>query len=189
MIVHADQRYIEALLQDDRPLVEEIYRRFAASIRNYILKNRGSVSDASDIFQEALIDIYHQAKYKDLKLTCPFEPFLLLVCRRKWLNHLKKKGHDPVTKTAEDLSDWGEDVFAETERLVAEEERARLFLREFSRLGEKCREIIRRSLSGERQEKTAAALGVTYGYLRKKKSECMGTLLNFIGEARELKTK
>ena len=180
MVVHPDQRYIEGLLQNDKPLVEDIYRRFVPSIRNYVLKNRGSVSDAADIFQEALMDIYQQAKHKQLQLSCPFEPFFLLVCKRKWLNQLKKKGHDPVTKTVDDLSEWGEDVFAETERLVAEEEKARLFLREFRRLGDKCREIIRMSLSGERQEKVAAALGVSYGYLRKKKSECMATLLSYI---------
>lgn len=182
MVVHPDQQYIEALLRNDKRLVEDIYRRFVPRVRSHIMKNRGSESDAADIFQEALMDIYHQAKHKGLQLTCPFEAFLLLICKRKWLNQLKKNGHSPVTKTSDDLSEWGEDVFAEAERLLGEEERARLFLQQFGRLGEKCREIIRMALSGERQEKIAAALGVTYGYLRKKKSECMGTLLSYIQE-------
>jgi RNA polymerase sigma factor (sigma-70 family) len=180
MVIHPDQRYIEGLLQDDKQVVEEIYRRFVPAIRAHILKNRGGVEDAADIFQESLIDIYNQAKYKGLQLTCPFEPFFLLVCKRKWLNEIKKRGHRPVTKSADDLSDWGEDVFAAAERLAQEEGRARVFLEQFERLGEKCREILRRSLSGDRQEKIAEAMGVTYGYLRKRKSECMATLLFYI---------
>jgi RNA polymerase sigma factor (sigma-70 family) len=180
MVIHADQRYIEGLLQNDRQAVEEIYRRFAPTIRYYVLQNRGSGDDAADIFQESLIDIYNQAKYKKLQLTCPFEPFLLLICKRKWLNEIKKRGHSPVTKSPEDLSDAGEDVFAAAERLAVEEDKARIFLRQFERLGEKCREILRRSLAGDRQEKIAGELGVTYGYLRKKKSECMATLLSYI---------
>ncbi|MDP4149608.1 MAG: sigma-70 family RNA polymerase sigma factor [Bacteroidota bacterium] len=180
MVIHADQRFIEGLLRNDGQIVEEIYRRFAPSVRAHIQKNRGNEEDAADIFQESLIDLYNQAKYKDLKLSCPFEPFLLLVCKRKWLNELKKRGHSPVTKSAEDLSDWGEDVFAATEKLAHEEDRARVFIQQFEKLGERCRELLRMILTGERQEKIAEALGVSYGYLRKKKSECMSTLLSYI---------
>lgn len=180
MVIHPDQQYLEGLLHNDTQIVEDIYRRFAPVIKHHVLHNSGSEEDAADIFQESLIDIYNQAKYKDLKLTCPFEPFLLLVCKRKWLNEIKKRGHSPVTKTMDDLSDYGEDVFETTEKLAREEEKARIFLQQFERLGEKCREILRMSLTGGRQEKIAEALGVTYGYLRKKKSECMATLLSYI---------
>ncbi|GGB12895.1 RNA polymerase sigma factor [Puia dinghuensis] len=185
MAIHPDQRFVDGLLRNDKSVVEEIYRRFAPSIRTHILKNRGSADDAADIFQESLIDIYNQAKYKALQLTCPFEPFLLLICKRKWLNELKKRGHSPVTKSTDDVYDLGEDVFAAAEKLALDEDRARLFLLQFQRLGEKCQEILRLILTGEKQEEVAAALGVTYGYLRKKKSECMATLLSYI-EAQKL---
>jgi hypothetical protein len=35
-------------------------------------------------------------------------------------------------------------------------------------------------MQGEAQEKVAEALGVTYGYLRKKKSECMASLIKLV---------
>jgi len=180
MTMHADQRYLQGLLNNDNQLIEEIYRLFAPGIKRHIQQNGGSEEDAGDIFQEALIDLYNQAKFKGLVLTCPFQPFLLLVCKRKWLNEIKKRGHDPVTKSTDDLSDYGEDTFAAAEKLAKDEDKARIFLQQFERLGEKCRELLKRSLTGERQEKMAEALGVTYGYLRKKKSECMATLLSFI---------
>ena len=180
MIPHADQQYLEGLLHNDAQVVQDIYRRFAPVITYYITKNRGTEADAADIFQESLIDIYHQAKHKGLQLTCPFEPFFLLVCKRKWLNELKKKGRSPVTNTDNDLSGIGEDAFAAAEQVEKEEAKAGIFLQQFERLGEKCREILRRSLTGEAQEKMAEALGVTYGYLRKKKSECMATLLSYV---------
>lgn len=180
MIPHPDQRYVLGLLQNDGQVIAEIYRRFSPSIRSHILKNQGSEADAADIFQESLMDIYNQAKHKALQLTCPFEPFLLLISRRKWLNELKKRGRSPVTKSTDDLYDVGEDVFDAAEKLAQNEERAGLFLQQFKRLGEKCQEILRMSLTGDRQEQIAAALGVTYGYLRKKKSECMATLMSYI---------
>lgn len=185
MTIHADQQYIDALLQNDAAMVDRIYQHFSPAIRRYILQNSGTEADAADIFQEALIDIYHQARHRSLTLTCPFEAFLLLICKRKWINELKKRGRSPVTKVQDDLSEFGEDVFAMTERLVIDETKARVFLRQFERLGEKCREIIRYSLGGRPQEEIAAALGVTYGYLRKKKSECLATLMSYVQEARQ----
>src|SRR5258708_25392649 len=107
MVIHAHERYLIGLSNNDNQVVEELYRRFAPTIKNHILYTQGSEEDAADIFQESLIDIYNQAKYKGLQLTCPFEPFLLLVCKRKWLNEIKKRGKNPVTKPANIFFDWG----------------------------------------------------------------------------------
>lgn len=180
MTIHPDQRYIDGLLRNDNLIIREIYKRFASKIKLYITRNSGSDDDAADIFQESLIDIYNQARYKQLQLTCPFEPFLLLICKRKWLNEIKKRGSQPVTKTEIDLSTFGEDVFRSAEQVVEEEDRTRKVLSQFERLGEKCREILKLSLTGEAQEKIAEQLGVTYGYFRKKKSECLATLIGYL---------
>jgi RNA polymerase sigma factor (sigma-70 family) len=184
-IIHTDQRYIQALLENDTLTVREIYSRYAGKVRQYILANSGSEDDAADIFQESLIDIYNQAKNKGLQLTCPFEPFLIIVCKRKWLNELKKRGRQPVTKDIDDVS-IGEDVFATAEQLKQSQEKMQLFLQCFERLGATCKEIIKKCMGGEDQEKIAEQLKVTYGYLRKKKSECMASLVQMIRQDQDL---
>jgi RNA polymerase sigma factor (sigma-70 family) len=181
-IIHTDQRYIQALLENDTLAVREIYDKYAGKVRQYILANSGSEDDAADIFQESLIDIYNQAKNKALQLTCPFEPFLIIVCKRKWLNELKKRGRQPVTKEVDDVS-IGEDVFAMAEQLKQSNEKMQLFLQCFEKMGATCKEIIKKCMSGEDQEKIAEQLKVTYGYLRKKKSECMASLTQMIHSA------
>ena len=178
--LHQDHRFIEALLSNDGRVVQEIYDKIAGKIKRYIINNSGSENDAADILQEALIDIYQQAKYKSFKLSCPFEPFLLLVCKRKWLNELKKRSILPVTKIDDALLVIGEDVFAEAELLEKQDEEAQRFTLMFEKLGDRCKEIISESLKGDAQELVAEKLGVTYGYLRKKKSECMAALIKLI---------
>ena len=178
-VIHTDQRYVQALLDNDTLVVRDIYDKYAAKVRYYILANSGSEDDAADIFQETLIDIYNQAKQKGLQLTCPFEPYVILICKRKWLNELKKRGRQPVTKEVDDVS-IGEDVFALAEQLKLNNEKMQLFLQCFEKLGASCKEIIQKCLSGEDQEKIAEQLKVTYGYLRKKKSECMASLTQMI---------
>ncbi|TZF81532.1 sigma-70 family RNA polymerase sigma factor [Pedobacter sp. BS3] len=181
---HPDQQYITALLTNNQVLIGQIYSKFFGKIKRYIVNNNGSEDDAADIFQEALIDIYQQAKHKAFVLTCPLEPFLLMVCKRKWLNELKKRAVIPVTNQSDDLLSIGEDVFAQAEELLRQDEEARHFADMFKKLGERCQEIIRHSLTGEAQEKIAETLGVTYGYLRKKKSECMATLIQLIQKSK-----
>ncbi|WP_461788096.1 RNA polymerase sigma factor [Pedobacter sp.] len=178
--VHEDQRYVTALLTNDVSLINDIYKKCASKVKSFVVFNSGSAADAADIFQEALVDIYNQAKYKNLQLSCPFEPYLLLICKRKWLNELKKRAASPVTKVDDSLLHIGEDTFAEAEALELQKEQAKIFLAAFEKLGERCQEIIRWSMKGDAQEKVAEALGVTYGYLRKKKSECMASLVKLI---------
>ena len=179
-LMHTDQRFITGLLQNDTALVREIYSRFAGKVKSYIIQNSGSEDDAADIFQESLIDIYQQAEHKNLQLTCPFEPFLLLVCKRKWLNEIKKRGRQGVTKDPGDVFNLGEDVFAIAEQLQLQEDKASLFMAMFQQLGERCREIINKCLDNKPQDKVAEELGVSYAYLRKKKSECTAELIKLI---------
>jgi RNA polymerase sigma factor (sigma-70 family) len=185
-IIHTDQYFLNGLLQNDQAVVKEIYSRFTGKVKGYILQNNGSEDDAADIFQEALIDIYQQARYKGLTLTCPFEPFLLLICKRKWLKELKKKGRLRVTNETERLSDTGEDVFALADQLQVQEDKAQLFLAMFQKLGDRCREIIKKCLGSKPQDEVATELGVSYAYLRKKKSECTAELMKLIQSKQEL---
>ncbi|MBK8426585.1 MAG: hypothetical protein IPL27_11710 [Lewinellaceae bacterium] len=95
--MHPDARYIQALIEHNNPTIAEIYERFSASIARFVRANNGSVDDARDVFQEALIAVTRQARRSDFMLTCPFEAYLYCVCRGKWLNELKRRQREMVT--------------------------------------------------------------------------------------------
>ena len=179
--LHTDQRYIDALRTNDNRMISEIYRLFAPGIKTY-LKSRGAEDEeAGDIFQEALIDIYKLASDGKFELTCPFEAFLLLVCKRKWLNIIKKNQSRGVTKS---LDDGYTHVADDTDRnavLHADQlEKENLVMAMLKQISERCREIILGSYGKQSQEKLAEQLGVSYAYLRKKKSICMSELIELV---------
>jgi RNA polymerase sigma factor (sigma-70 family) len=178
--IHVDQRYLQGLVENSSTVIREIYERFACKVKSYILKNNGDEEDAADILQEALINIYRQAKNGALLLSCPFEAFLLLVCKRKWLNELKKRGSKRVTNDLEHVSDTGVDELALSEQIMEQDQKTSLFLAMFEKLGDTCKKIIRISLNGKPQDENAAALGLTHGFFRKKKSECLATLMKYV---------
>ena len=54
--VHSDQKYITALVENDEQLIAKIYKCFADKIIGFVQKNNGSIEDAKDLIQDALMD-------------------------------------------------------------------------------------------------------------------------------------
>ena len=71
-------------------------------------------------------------------------------------------------------------MFALAEQMKQNDQRLQVFLQCFEKLGDACRDIIKKCLSGDDQAVIAEQLKVSYGYLRKKKSECMAALTKMI---------
>jgi RNA polymerase sigma factor (sigma-70 family) len=177
---HPDQKYIDALVNNDTELLRGLYDRCAFKIKAMVLKNSGSETDAADIFQDALLAIFEKAKTGNFTLTCPIEAYLYLICKNRWINELNKKGSSGVTFTDTEGFSYGEDVFKSTEQVQNMEERQQLLAQKMKELGDGCRKLLELSWSGLHMEEVARLLDNTYGYVRKKKSECMGKLINLV---------
>lgn len=183
---HPDQKYITALLENDAAVLEELYSKFSGKIKWMIIQNNGTETDAADIFQDALLSIYHKAQTKDFILTCPLEAFLYLVCKNKWLNVLNKRKTRKVTITdTQGFNYIGEDNFKLAEDCVLQQERNNLLTRKLGEMGDSCRKILQLSWSGASMQEVAEQLNVTYAYARKKKSECMARLISLVKQSPE----
>ena len=182
---HPDQRYVEALLQNDSHVIKEIYKKFTGKVVSYIKRNNGDEPESRDIIQESLLTIYRQASEQKLVLTCPFDAYFFLLCKRKWLNKLKSKRG--VTIDEEVLSIHDDSMESVTETEVFEQKNS-LFQSKFEELGDKCKELLKLSFQLPSLEEVAEKLGVSYGYVRKKKSLCMGQLTELIQQSEEFKS-
>lgn len=185
--MHIDQKYVQGLLRNDSILVEEIYTRFAPKVVVYIQKNSGDEAAARDIIQEALITIYDQAKTKGLQLSCPFDAYFFLICKRKWLNLLKKNKPEGVTIN-EEITSIGEEAQQQADENALYEDRASLFNRMLDQMGDACKKLLKLSFSITSMEEVARKLDVTYGYARKKKSLCVGKLTKMVQESAQYQT-
>lgn len=184
---HADQYLIEGLLQNNSAVIQTIYKNFAPKVIHYIKINNGDVDHAQDVIQEVLMVIYNQAKTKDLRLTCPFEAYFFLLCKRKWLNELKKSSHKQVTIQDNTLS-IDESVTQMVLMTEDFDERQALFDQMFQKLGEKCRELLKLSFVAKTLDEVADKLNVSYAYVRKKKSLCTGQLTELIQQSSQYKS-
>lgn len=183
MTPHPDHKYIEALQKNDSALIEEIYSRYSKRIALMVLKNNGTENDAADLFQNVLVELHRKANNQQFTLTCPFEAFLYMICRNRWLNELEKRKGKRVTLKGDEGFTIGEDVFENYDVLQIQDKRKTLVEEKLAELGEGCRELLSLSWSGKPLQEVAARLNFTYAYVRKRKTECMSKLIRLVKEA------
>ena len=183
---HPDQIYIDGLVQNNSTIIQSIYKKFVPKVKNYIRTNSGDDDQAQDVIQEVLITIYDQAKTKGLQLTCPFDAYFFLLCKRRWLNEIKKSSNKEVTLQDENVS-IEEPVQEMAFQTEAFDEKQSLFDEMFQKLGDKCQEVLKLSFVTKTMEEVAAKLNVTYAYVRKKKSLCTGQLTQLIQQSNRYK--
>lgn len=183
MTSHPDHKYIEALKENNSLLIEEIYSRYAGRIKQLVLKNSGTETDAADLFQDVLIELHRKATRQQFTLTCPFDAFLYLVCRNRWINELHKRKGKPVTFKGDEGFTVNDEVFQNYEVLHVHEKRKNLVEEKLAELGDGCRNLLTLSWSGKPMQEVAAMLNFTYAYVRKKKTECMSKLISLVKEA------
>ena len=180
--IHEDQKYIDGLLKNNSFIIQAIYDKFAPKVINYMKQNSGDSDKAQDVIQDTLITIYNQASEKKLQLTCPFDAYFFLLCKRKWLNELKKTSSKEVTINEAVLSKGDEAQELAFETSVFGEKQA-LFTEMFQKLGTACKDLLKATFKIKSMEEVAKSLGVTYAYARKKKSLCIGKLTELVRES------
>lgn len=177
---HPDNHYLQALLDSDYQGIAALYTQFAARIERFVCANGGTSDDACDVLQDALLAITRQARRPGFQLTCPFEAYLYLVSKGKWFNELKRRRRAAVTSWEAGGFEASEDAGLLAEETLREAERDQLFRHYFEQLAAGCRQLIQLSWSGLSMEEVGQQLGVSYGYARKRKSECLAQLIGWI---------
>jgi len=92
---------------------------------------------------------------------------------------LKKTRPDGVT-IQDEITSIDAEVQAQAQETSLYDNRSSLFNEMLSQMGARCKEIIKLSFSLKSMEEVAQKLGVTYGYVRKKKSLCIGKLTRLV---------
>ena len=88
--IEQDQYLLKGLADNDTNSIETIYKTNFTSIQKFVLGNNGSVDDARDIFQEAMVVLFEKSKDSTFQLNCQMNTYLYSICRRLWLKRLQQ---------------------------------------------------------------------------------------------------
>ncbi|MDD5506864.1 MAG: sigma-70 family RNA polymerase sigma factor [Bacteroidales bacterium] len=142
MLHYADGEIFEGLVRQDEKIIRFIFNEHFNTIRSFIQRNKGTVEDAEDVFQDAIVIIYQKARDRELSLECSFKTFLYSVCRHVWLQKLEKNRINPAN--IGDIENFIELSNVMMYDLYDEErERVKIFQQHFLALGEDCQKLLR----------------------------------------------
>ncbi len=129
---------LRSLQSGDQKALKLVYRQHYQTIMNLVLNNGGSLQEAKDVYQEALIVFYEKLQEDDFELNCSIKTFIYSVSRRLWLKQLQRK-----SRFTDDLSDTDEFIQVESEDMEQKEDQYHAMQVALEGLGEPCRSILK----------------------------------------------
>jgi RNA polymerase sigma factor (sigma-70 family) len=135
---HSQTALLEGLARQDKQAIETIYKENYKLIQALVLNNNGSVDDAKDIFQEAMIVLYQKVQSGSFELNCQLRTYVYSVCRRLWLKRLTQQNRFSVFENHENM------VLVEDEVEDHEQKNMEFGMMEkaMNSLGEPCRTLL-----------------------------------------------
>jgi RNA polymerase sigma factor (sigma-70 family) len=130
---------IESIKREDKKVLLDIYKTYFPQVRHFVLSNSGTLCDAEDVFQDALVLIYLKIRRNSLNLSSSFGTYLHGIVRFLWLKELERKRKYPGTLLDNAYLIAGESDFLGD---YVKMEKRKLILQHYSDLSEECRKIL-----------------------------------------------
>jgi RNA polymerase sigma factor (sigma-70 family) len=153
-----EQLLLNGLAKNDAKAIKSIYRSNFNMVQTFVLNNNGTYDDARDVFQEAMIVLYENAKTESFVLTCQIKTYIYSICRRLWLKRLQHNNR--YTSKVDSL----EETVPVEEDIEFQEKRDADFAimeRALGSLGEPCKSLLEAYYL---QKKDMADIARSFGY-------------------------
>ncbi len=140
MSIKENQQYLNGLLTGKEKVILDIYKKCFPGVQSFILKNKGNLQDAEEVFHSALYQLTARVKVQNFEIKSTFEGYMFTVCRNLWrkeLNSRKKRVRNEgiielISEEEQSQSDF-----------ILEQERWELFEEKIEQLSDNCKQLLR----------------------------------------------
>ncbi|MDB5195786.1 MAG: polymerase subunit sigma-70, partial [Flaviaesturariibacter sp.] len=127
-------------------------------VQALVVNNSGTVDDAKDIFQEALIVLYEKVKSGSFELNCQIKTYVYSVSRRLWLKRLMHQSRFSIGEPDEETIGVEEDLETHEKRDLE----FTMMEKAMAGLGEPCKSLLEAFYLQKRgMQEIAASFGYT----------------------------
>jgi RNA polymerase sigma factor (sigma-70 family) len=135
-----DEALLEALRHEEDKALGLVYKTHYPMVLHLILNNSGTEAEAKDVYQEAIMVLYENARDENFRLTCKIKTYLYSVSRRLWLKKLAEKGR--FVGKLDDFESYLGFEKDETDEMDEREVQFSVMQSALKKLGEPCRTIL-----------------------------------------------
>lgn len=171
--------------QERENTLKQLYAQHFPVIASFISKNNGTPADAADIFQDAVIVFYENARKDQFDLRSSIRTYLYSICKNLWMNRLRAQ------KRQTTIDDQLDAIPIEPKSLevLQNNERQELIIQLMETLGEDCKKVLSLYYFDRfRMKAIAGQMGFANEQVAKnKKAKCMKRLKTLILESPRLR--
>ncbi len=167
-----DRKILESIRTGNQQnVLEMLYDSALPKVSRYVLRNRGTMEDVQDVFQDAVLVFYTKVKTGHFKEGFDIDGFVYIIARNMWVNKMKENYRFQMEEYPE-IADHGNYVEATEKQEVIDAVNALL-----AELGDPCEKLLKysvyQSLSlqeiADKMNYTTTNVAKTYVYRCKKK--------------------
>lgn len=85
-----NQRIIKGLQSGNQQVYNDLYEYELPKVKNLIIQNSGSIDNAKDIFQDAIVILLEKINSNSLNLNSSIKNYLYSICKYRWLYQLRQ---------------------------------------------------------------------------------------------------
>jgi RNA polymerase sigma factor (sigma-70 family) len=171
-----EQILLDGFVKSERKILLFFYESHLPIVINYIRKNGGNDEDARDVFQEALLVLYKQAKSGEFVLLASLKTYIFSICRHQWLKLLRKNQRVESFDESLEIIDLSSDIVQQVEKA----EKFRLLQTRLSKMSESSQQILNLHFQNYSTEEIAHKLGFSKLEVKKRKEEFIKKLIESI---------
>ncbi len=138
---HPNEYYIAGIASGNSVVLLEIYDAFLPLVKKFVQKENGSITDAEDVFNQALMQLYARLKTKHIDIKSTFEGYLFTTCKNLWRRELNKKSKMRVTN--DEVLEHKVITTEDDDAIFEEEAQWELFEEKFQALSDNCKNVLK----------------------------------------------
>lgn len=131
-----DKALEQELARGESSAFRKLYTMYYSMVRYFVLNNNGREDDARDLFQEAMIVLYEQARDGRLPENSSLKTWIYAIGRNKWLRQLERNGRQ------QRITDFEEVDNSFVEEDSSDKDLHKLLRESLGRLGVGCRKLL-----------------------------------------------
>ena len=149
MIKSSDVDIVQGLKNNNQRAINEVYKRYFKTIKQFIVMNHGDEEDAKDIFQEAMMIVFENCRNNTLELKCSLKTYLYSIARNQWYKKSRSESSMPEFVDSHNHTEILESIIDDLDPDVIKwSERRTFFYKMFSQLTKDCQKILKMVLEG-----------------------------------------
>ena len=139
-----DQEIIDSIREGrNQKALDYLYKDPLKKVRHYILSNSGNIDDANDIFQDAIVVLFHYIKTNKYNEAYEIDAFIFKVAKNAWIDLARKNKKINTTIEINDL------VLENSDNQLTQllkSEKLDVFNKLFQQLEANCQELLKLTL-------------------------------------------